>query len=99
MIYGAFVASSFGGAGARAVVSDVGSRRWIRSAVVGAEISSVGGAASTVVESSLSRTILGISEGCGGRTIVGAAEVVGSGEVGFGGSEAVATRASRRRTR
>ena len=59
--------------------SDVGSRRWIRSAVVAAENSSVCGAASTVVESSLSRTILGISEGCGGRAIVGAAEVVGGG--------------------
>ena len=99
MIYGAFVASSFGGAGRRAVVSDVGSRRWIRSAAVAAENSSVGGAASTVVESSLSRTILGISEGCGGRTIVGAADVGGSGEVGFGGSEVVTVRASRRRTK
>ena len=54
------------------------SRRRMRSPVVGEAISSVGGASSTVVESSLSRTILGTSVGCGGRASVGGAKVVGS---------------------
>ena len=49
---------------------------------VGAAISSVGGGASTVVESSLSRTILGISGGCAGcdgRASVGGADTAGCG--------------------
>ena len=44
-----------------------------------AENSSFAGAASTVVESSLSRAILGICERCGRRTIVGGADGSGAG--------------------
>jgi hypothetical protein len=45
----------------------------IRSAAVGATISSVGGAGIAVVEPSLSRTNLGKFDDCGRRTIVGGA--------------------------
>ena len=55
-----------------------------------AENSSVAGAASMVVESSLSRAILGICERCGRRTIVGGADGSGAG--------GAAVRASRWRT-
>ena len=81
--------------------SDVGERRRIRSVAVGAENSSVGGAAITVVESSLSRTILGTANVGAGCPTVGAAAVGGSAEgaAGDGAFGAEATRASRRRTR
>src|SRR4029079_12855411 len=55
--------SSSGGVGSAIVGSDDRSRRWMRSAAVGAAASCDGGVDSTVVESSFNRTILGSDVG------------------------------------
>ena len=72
-----------------------GSRRRMRSAAVGAEISSVVGAASRIVESCLSRTIFGTVVCCGrATTAVGAAAGTGAGA--GGGLAGAGGRAARR---
>ena len=94
--------SSGGGVGSPIVGSDARSRRRIRSAAVGAAISSVAGAGSTVVESSFSRTILGSEAGCEDRASVGGAEADGPGAAGTGGTGGdvgAAALAARRRVR